>query len=163
DNTPVATNDSFSVSKNTALTVSAPGVLSNDTDADNDPLTAVKASDTAHGTLNLNSNGSFTYVPATDFTGTDSFTYFANDGQLNSTNAATVTLTVSSSNHAPVAADDSYSAAVGTPLIVATPGVLSNDTDADNDPLTAIKTSDPAHGTVTLNGNGGFTYVPNGT
>ena len=39
------------------------------------PLTFAKASDPAHGTLTLNANGSYTYTPAANFTGADSFTY----------------------------------------------------------------------------------------
>ena len=65
--------------------MSAPGVLANDTDADSDPLTAIKASDPAHGALTLNSNGSFTYVPTTGYTGPDSFTYRAIDGKTSRT------------------------------------------------------------------------------
>ena len=93
---PVAVNDSYSTNINAALIVAAPGVLANDTDANLDPLTAVKVSDPQHGTLILNTNGSFTYTPETSFTGDDTFTYQANDGALNS-NTATVTINVSNS------------------------------------------------------------------
>ena len=53
-------------------------------------------------------------------------------------------------DYPPVAAGDNYFTPQDTALNVAAPGVLGNDTDADGDPLTAIKVSDPAHGTVTL-------------
>jgi glucose/arabinose dehydrogenase len=92
---PVAVSDSYSTSRNTALTVSAPGVLGNDNDPNGDPLTALLVSNPAHGTVSLNVQGSFTYTPAASFTGTDSFTYKAFDGQLDSS-AATVTITVNS-------------------------------------------------------------------
>ena len=65
-------------------------------------------------------------------------------------------------NRAPVASADSYTTAQDTTLVVPAPGVLGNDTDADGDSLTAVKVSDPAHGTVTLNASGGLTYVPTG-
>ncbi len=77
---PVATNDSYSTNEDTALNVSAPGVLGNDTDADSDPLTALLVSGPAHGTLTLNPNGSFIYTPAANYSGADSFSYKANDG-----------------------------------------------------------------------------------
>ena len=67
--------------------MAAPGVLANDTDPDGDPLTAVLVTGPSHGTLTLNANGSFTYTPAANFTGTDSFTYRASDGTLNSSPA----------------------------------------------------------------------------
>src|SRR5439155_14063122 len=85
-------------------------VLGNDTDADGNPLTAVLVSGSlpAQGTLTLNANGSFTFTPALNFNGPATFTYKANDGSLDS-NTATVTITVTPINDAPVAANDGYS------------------------------------------------------
>lgn len=90
---PVAADDTYSTAPDTALTVPAPGVLGNDTDGDNDGLTAVLVNNPGNGTLNLNADGSFTYTPNAGFTGSDSFTYQANDGKEDS-NVATVTMTV---------------------------------------------------------------------
>jgi VCBS repeat-containing protein len=95
---PVAVPDSYSVSQNTMLSAKAPGVLSNDSDPDGNPITAVPAAVPSHGTLALNSNGSFTYQPSTGYVGADTFTYRASDGQLTSSET-TVTITVT----APVA------------------------------------------------------------
>src|SRR5205823_6430639 len=72
---PVAANDSYAARKNVPLSVAAPGVLSNDTDAGGFGLTAVLVSGPSHGTLTLNTDGSFTYTAATGYTGSDSFTY----------------------------------------------------------------------------------------
>ena len=69
---PVANNDSYSVNANTTLTVPAPGVLANDTDQNGDPLTAVLVGNVSHGTLQLHADGSFTYTPASNFSGADS-------------------------------------------------------------------------------------------
>src|SRR5207245_2518026 len=110
-----------------------------------------------HGTLTLNANGSFTYTPAANFNGADSFTYTANDGALGS-NVATVSLTIRPVNDAPVAANDSFTTDEDTALTVAAPGVLGNDTDIDSPTLTAVLVSNPTHGTLTLNANGSFTY-----
>ena len=76
---PVAAGNSYTTAEDTPLTVAAPGVLGNDTDVDGDTLTAVLVSGPSHGTLALNANGSFTYTPATAYTGTDTFTYQARD------------------------------------------------------------------------------------
>ncbi len=83
----------------------------------------------------------------------------APDGQASS-NTATVTITVNAVNNPPVAANDSYSTNAGAALSVAAPGVLGSDSDPEGAALTAIKVSDPAHGTLTLNANGSFTYTP---
>src|SRR5207249_3690614 len=82
---PVAANEETNTTpQDTHLSVSAPGVLANDTDADGDTLTAVLASGPAHGTLTLNADGSLVYMPALNFNGTDTFTYQASDGQAQS-------------------------------------------------------------------------------
>ena len=99
NNAPVAANDSFSMNEGDTLSVSAPGVLANDTDADGNALTAVLVSGPS-GTLSLSPDGSFTYTPDAGFTGTDSFTYKANDGSADS-NVATVSITVVSVGVAP--------------------------------------------------------------
>jgi VCBS repeat-containing protein len=156
---PVAQNDSYTTAEDTSLVISAPGVLGNDSDVDGDTLTAVLVSGPSHGTLTLNSDGSFTYTPEENFCGEDSFTYKAYDGELYS-NVATVTITVTCVNDAPVAEDDSYTTDEDTPLVVPAPGVLGNDSDVDGDTLTAVLVSGPSHGTLTLNSDGSFTYTP---
>lgn len=96
---PVAADDSYTTNENTILAIPAPGILGNDNDPNGDTLTVALVSGPIHGTLVLNSDGSFSYTPITDFTGTDSFTYVANDGQAES-NVATVTITVQQSAQA---------------------------------------------------------------
>jgi hypothetical protein len=90
---PVANGDTYAVDQGTTLTIAAPGVLGNDTDADGDPLTASLVSSAANGTLTLNADGSFGYAPNAGFSGTDGFTYTAHDGEAASA-PATVTITV---------------------------------------------------------------------
>ncbi len=158
---PVAVDDTYNTAvEETLLTVDEPGVLANDTDNDLlDGKTAVLVSDPSNGTLVLNSNGSFTYLPNDNFVGTDTFTYKVNDGTFDS-NVATVTIDVANVNDAPVAVDDSFSTDEDTLLTVAVKGVLENDTDNDGNTLTSVNTSDPDHGTLTLNPDGSFTYDP---
>ncbi|MFA5309024.1 MAG: Ig-like domain-containing protein, partial [Dehalococcoidales bacterium] len=158
--TPVAFNDAYSTNKDTTLTVSAPGVLANDSDANGDTLTAALTGGVSHGTLSFNSNGSFTYSPASGYTGTDSFTYQAYDGTVNS-NTATVTITINApANTAPVAVNDTYNTNKDTALIVPAPGVLANDTDANGDTLTTVLAGNVSHGTLALNSSGAFVYNP---
>jgi hypothetical protein len=87
---PVANNDTYDAYVNAFFTMAAPGVLSNDTDADGDTLavgTPAPVSGPSHGTLDLYDDGSFLYTPATGYYGPDSFTYKANDGITDSNNA----------------------------------------------------------------------------
>src|SRR6185312_9142966 len=113
-----------------------------------------------HGTLTLNTDGSFSYLPALNFNGIDTFTYKATDGQAQS-GIATATITVTPVNDAPVAAnDDNYTTPEDTQLTVIAPGVLANDSDVDGDPLSTILVTGPSHGTLTLNGDGSFSYMP---
>jgi len=156
---PTAAADAYSTAEDTTLTVNAPGVLTNDSDPDGNPLSAVVGSGPSHGTLTLNPNGSFTYRPAANFNGSDSFTCRASDGTLTS-NLATVTITVSAVNDAPAAADDGYSTGEDTTLTVNVPGVLANDNDLDGDGLHALVGSAPSHGTLALDADGSFTYTP---
>jgi len=158
---PVANSDSYSTNEDTLLNVAAPGVLSNDSDGDSNPLTAVLQNTTSNGILTLNPDGSFEYSPNPNFFGLDSFTYFANDGTANSAAPATVTITVTPVNDLPTAVDDSYTTDEDTPLSIPAPGVLSNDTDADGDLLTAVPGAGPTNGSLTLNSDGSFTYTPN--
>jgi VCBS repeat-containing protein len=97
---PIAAADAYTTGEDTALTVNAPGVLANDSDPDGNQLSAVLGLGPSHGTLALNANGSFTYTPTANYSGSDSFTYRASDGTLTS-NPATVTLTVTAVNDAP--------------------------------------------------------------
>lgn len=91
---PIAQNDTYSLSQGSTLTVSAPGVLANDTGGGSG-ATAVLISPPANGTLSLQSNGGFTYVPAPGFAGVDTFSYQENMAGPVS-NTATVSLVVAS-------------------------------------------------------------------
>ena len=157
---PTANADAYSVLHDRALAVGPlAGVRANDTsNPPGRPLTVALADGPQHGTLVLNANGSFVYRPAAGYVGSDSFTYRAKDGPIAS-DPATVTLTVT--DQAPVATDDSYKTAKGKTLTVLARGVLANDTDADGDLLTAVVETLPSNGTLSLKPNGAFTYTPN--
>jgi len=80
-------------------------VLANDTDVDGEALTAVLVGGPAHGSLTLNADGSFTYTPDADWNGTDTFTYMANDGSVNS-NVATASVWIAPVNDAALIGGD---------------------------------------------------------
>ncbi|HEX2747886.1 MAG TPA: cadherin-like domain-containing protein, partial [Verrucomicrobiales bacterium] len=145
---------------NISVSMAAGGgsLLANDTGG---ATTAVLDTGTSHGTLALNADGTFLYTPAANYNGPDSFTYHATDGTSPS-NIATVALTVTSVNDAPVGiADGPYTTTEDTPLTVpAATGVLANDTDVENQALTATIVAPSTNGTVALNANGGFTFTP---
>ncbi|HVR39157.1 MAG TPA: Ig-like domain-containing protein, partial [Thermoanaerobaculia bacterium] len=161
---PIANPDAYTVAEGGTLNVAAPGVLTNDTDPDGDPITAILVSGPTHATsFALNADGSFTYVHDGGESTTDSFTYKANDGFADS-NVTTVTITITPVNDPPVANNDTYAVNEGGTLNVAAPGVLANDTDPDGPTATAILVSGPAHASsFVLNPNGSFIYVHDGS
>ena len=180
---PAGTPDSFYVDEGGSLYVSASGVLSNDVrgigdppDAPYDPtplgpMSALLVSGPPHASsFSLNSDGSFSYTHDGSETTTDSFTYRptqtpSGGGTTTYGSETTVYITINPVNDGgPTAVGDSYSLDNGATLNVSTGnGVLSNDTDPDTDTLTAIKVSNPAHGSLTLNNNGSFTYTHDGS
>ncbi len=94
DQPPIPQDDQYVVDENSVLTVpAATGVLSNDQDPDGDDVTASHISGPAQGSLSLGDDGSFTYTPDTDFSGTDSFVYSASDGSFSTNAIATITVT----------------------------------------------------------------------
>lgn len=99
---PEANNDAYSTNEDSTLTVSAPGVLDNDSDADSgDTLTAELVSGPSHAaSFTLNADGLFDYTPSANYNGPDSFTYKANDRSEDS-NTATVSISVNAVNDAP--------------------------------------------------------------
>ncbi len=154
----MAVPDSYNALENTPLSVSAGnGVLANDSDADADPITAIGLTQTSHGAVGINGDGSFVYYPNTGYTGPDSFTYKANDGFVDS-NTVTVTIRVDAP---PIVTNKSYTDVQNTSLdVLAGQGLLVGATDPDGDPLTVVDVTQPSHGTVTVNPDGSFSYVP---
>jgi rhamnogalacturonan endolyase len=160
---PTAVSDQVSVAEGATITTLVGGattVLANDTDTENNTLTATLVSNVTNGTLTLNSNGTFSYVHNGSETTSDSFSYKANDGTSNS-NIVTVSITVTPVNDVPIAVADAITVTEGGTVNGTT--VLANDTDSDNYPLTAVLVSNVTNGNLTLNSNGTYSYVHNGS
>jgi Tol biopolymer transport system component len=164
----VATNDSYAVPTGGSGNQAAPGVMANDVGLGGNPLvTATVVAGPTHavaGSFALSADGSFTYThdgSAMD----DSFTYKVTDAGGYVSNIATVTIDTPF-NAPPVANPDMYTVDSAGTLTVPAPGVLGNDTDAeDTVPGTAVLVTGPAHnvGAFTLNSNGSFTYTHDGS
>jgi len=159
---PVADDNGYSTDEDIPLNVPAPGVLYGDSDDNGDALTAVKDDDPVNGILDFSSDGAFVYTPALNYNGVVTFTYHAND-TISDSNTALVTITVTAQQDPPVATDNAYTTPEDTPF---SGNVLTDDTgagidsDADGDTLTAVKDSDPDHGTLDFGSDGSFVYTP---
>ena len=179
---PVAQIDNYATQTNIAINIDAPGILENDTDADNDRLEvtlflvnniAFKAGKTANfreGSIVINSNGSFNFIPTTNYNGKiPEIEYTISDG----------TYTVSSKLNlriinlfSPTALDDYRTAEINTTLKIDAPGVLINDTDRDNNSLSIVgfnvngeryavsQTASFNQGSITINADGSFAFIP---
>ncbi|MCB0064641.1 MAG: carboxypeptidase regulatory-like domain-containing protein [Caldilineaceae bacterium] len=164
---PFAQNDQGSVAEGKMLTMldgGAESVLSNDFQELGGELQATIVATPQHGTLVLQTDGTFTYTHDGGESRADHFTYRANDGNKQS-NIATVTVTIQPVNDLPVAVDDTATVMRGQSISTLNSGaasVLANDSDPDDATLTATVTIQPQHGTLTLNGDGTFVYTHNG-
>lgn len=110
--------------------------------------------------------GALTYQTSANTSGTATVSVTLSDNgsnaapNVNTSPPQTFTITVNPVNDPPVAAGDQYSVTAGAVATIAAPGVLANDADLDGPALTAVKVTDPGHGTVVLRPDGGFTYTP---
>lgn len=150
EHAPVASDGSLTTDEDTA----ASGTLSA-TDVNSGDTLTYAATQPAHGRVTVNAaTGDYTYTPSTDFNGTDSFTFTASDGQQTS-NAATVIVTVNAVNDAPVAANQAVATDEDNAVTITPTG-----SDVDNDALTYTIASQPTNGSARDNGDGTFTYQP---
>jgi len=156
---PTVVGSTYTTHVNTLLAEPDPGVLSQVEYNDDSPVavSATVLKMPLHGTLTFSTNGGFQYLPNTNYLGTDRFTYQAYDGVSNLPPTA---VRISVEDTAPIAEPDTYYVAVNGTLLVAAPGVLTNDYDDDDDPLQAVLEIPPEHGTFSLNADGSFYYAP---
>ncbi len=144
---PVANDVTETTAEDTAKTITLDA-----NDIDGDALTADILSNPTHGEVSV-SGLSVTYTPDADYNGPDSFTYKVSDGELES-DTATVNITVTPVNDAPVASDMTETTAEDTAK-----AITLNVSDIDGDTLTAEILSNPTHGEVSVSGIV-VTYTP---
>ena len=165
---PVADNDAATTTRGGTTTLLDSGdasVLSNDTDANGDTLAVrLGAPPLNAADFSFNADGTFSYTHDGSATTNDSFTYIANDG-FDDSNAATVNIEVV--NTPPVANGDMARTGSGgttTMLDSGDASVLSNDTDADGDALTARLGDPPSNAAdFSFNADGTFSYTHDGS
>lgn len=154
---PVATADSYTTGENEAITID--NFLENDTIYDYGRITDIDSQSSQGGTIEDNRDGTYTYTPASNFIGEDTFTYTLCDAEIPANcSEGTVTITVTESG--PVATNDAYDVQENTVFQIN--NYLENDQLLDNSDISSIETSD-LKGTAVLNENGSITYTaPNG-
>ncbi len=182
---PLANPDTNSTTEHAPVTTA---VLGNDTDVDQADVKVLTTFSIASMTFNVNgtaipvvtatvtdNDGAIVFDPGNDFdflpagaTATVVINYTMRDGrseplptEITASSSSTLTITINGENDAPIGNGDSYTTAEDTPLIIAAPGVLGNDTDVDfGTTLTVHSFMQPTHGGVAVNANGSFTYTP---
>ena len=164
NNPPFAGTDAAVTNENTTV---VGDLLGNDGDPDGDNiiLNTTVTSNPLNGTVLINSNGTYEYIPVAGFSGTDIFTYeICDDGTPVLCTEGTVVITVLPTNQAPIAIDDNVTTPLGTPLsgdvIVANPNMPDSDPDGDNLTVTLLDSTDT--GVLILASDGTFNYTPNG-
>ena len=167
--TPIAVNDTFDTLEDQVLTGN---LISNDSDADEEPLTAntTPVTDVENGELTINGDGTFNYTPSVNFSGIDMFAYQISDG-AGATAQAVVTINISAVDDTPEAMDNAYNMrSIDGHFELEAPGLLANDYDIDVNPndikntqtirVNPTPVAGPEHGELQLNEDGSFNYVP---
>ncbi len=160
---PDVRDDAYTTAEDGVLFVPPNGVLANDGDIDGDPLIVAGYYFASHGTVSIWSGGEFRYTPDPDFHGIDTFIYEIQDGHGPfSRDYATVTITVTPVNDAPLAVDDTVSTDEDVTLVLTQVALTGNDTDIDNTntQLSVIAVSVATGGSVVLNADGTIRFAP---
>lgn len=153
---PVAHDDTVTAESGWTVMVD---VLANDADPDGGALRIVSSVPPSRGTLLWTSDREAIYQSDRGFSGSDSFRYTISD-EHGLVDEAVVSVTVTITNHPPIANNDVAETKTRTPVLI---GVLVNDGDIDNQKLKVVGVTQPARGTTTINGSQSVTYTPAAT
>ena len=160
ESAPRLSNDSATVQEDSGAALIAP--LANDSGSPDalEVLSITSVSTALHGTVAIAPNNkSLLYTPNLNFTGSDSFSYTVTD-EHGGIATAVVNVMVTPGNDEPIALADAYSVLTGNML---RGNILLNDSDIDGDVLSVIPVSSVSSGTLSLNGDGSFQYIPGPT
>nr|MBP7213503.1 ExeM/NucH family extracellular endonuclease [Anaerolineaceae bacterium] len=147
---PVAQDQDITTAEDTPIEITLVA-----SDGDGDPLSYIIVDEPIHGDLSLVSGNEVTYTPDANYFGTDSFTFKANDGDLDS-NTATVSISITSVEDLPVALPQDVSLNEDTSKEIT---LIAS--DGDGDTLTYSIVAQPTHGSLSLVSGNKFTYTPN--
>ncbi|PSL17611.1 Ig-like domain-containing protein [Shimia abyssi] len=125
-------------------------------DVEGDRLTVASVGETTNGNVTINGDGTATYLPDTDFNGSDGFDFTLSDGNGGSATAR-ASVTVVATNDAPVALEDMASTFEDESVVI---DVLANDSDAEDIQVALVSLGVPLYGTVEHDNNGNVTYEP---
>ncbi len=150
---PIAVDDTITTAEDTAATLDP---RANDTDPDGGALTVTAVTQPTHGATTLHPDGTVGYTPAANYAGADGFTYTVADS-AGTIATATVSVTVTPVNDAPVAANESVSTPEDTAALI---NVLANDADVDGDALSVTVAGPAAAGQVEIEPDGRIRYTP---
>ena len=152
---PTAVGDSYSINERETLTVSAPGVIGNDSDPEDQTLSVSLVVGPAHGDLLLAADGSFTYTHTGLTDADDSFTYRLADG-FGGFDTAVVRIEVILVNRLPIARADTVTLDEDTEAVF---DPLANDSDPDGDPLAIDAIEQPGFGDLRID-TAGLRFIP---
>ncbi|MFM2389352.1 MAG: hypothetical protein RLZZ437_907, partial [Pseudomonadota bacterium] len=156
---PTAVTDTVAAfDENTSLVISADSLIANDSDIDGNAVTLVGVSGTADISVVLAADGNITITPRAEFYGQAFFNYTLQDS-VGATSTGRVNVFINPVNSTPVAGADSFATNEDTPIFVALPDLLANDTDADGDALTILRIEGAFGGTAQLYPNG-VEFIP---
>jgi len=148
---PVAANTTIVLDEDDARA----GTLPAATDPNDDPVTYAAGNLPTHGALTVEANGAYTYTPAANWSGSDSFGYLVSDNH-GGANSYTVSVVVVPVNDPPASASVAFATSEDT----AKSGTLPAATDPDGDPVTYALATAPAHGSASVSAAGAYTYTP---
>jgi uncharacterized delta-60 repeat protein len=160
DHAPMAQDDATNLAEGGTASID---VVANDEDIDGDldPSSVTVTVLPTHGTVEVDATGTATYVNDGGDTAADSFAYVVADSHGNTSNVATVSITVSPVSDPPVAVDDAAAVDEGGMVVI---DLLANDIDDDGlDPTSIRIASSAASGTVSLPGDGTAVYTHDGS
>jgi LysM repeat protein len=164
---PVVANDSAVGVEDTAIQLTAAGLLANDSDndvaTDGQVLTVTAVSGATHGSVTLDGAGQIVFTPDADYHGAAEFTYTVADG-AGGTGSGKVALTIAAVNDLPVAVGDAATISEDLVIEFAAADLLANDGDidiaTDGQVLSITAVGGASHGTVELLAGGGLRFTP---
>jgi VCBS repeat-containing protein len=157
---PIATDDNFNTNQNTTLNGTSLVINDNITDGPALNITLTPINGPSNGSLTINIDGSFVYIPNNGFFGNDQFEYTICDGAFTALcDTGLVTIVVNQVNQIPIINNESFSTNINTTL---NNNILSNDNDPDGTlGVTTLPLVSPNNGVFTTDTSGNFTYTPN--